>query len=255
MLASSVCCSRVNPLITALDAMTIGLFGSNRFTTKSPRPSVYPKSPPCSVGLLAAVGRGRSPRDPALNLPIALMHVGSLYARGRRGRRRGIDRGVLLALNVPVLLGGSPSASVSIHLRSAHSPPCCSAGSLPSSASIERLPRSAAHPPYLPRPRAATVPTTTGRIHLRTPPHSPRRSSPRRRDYSRCAAAPPILEPAGARQLGAATKLAGAWSEASSLMARLTAETTGLERTRVEDVGIDADTPEAGAALTSSFDV
>lgn len=69
--------SRLNPLITALDALTIGLFGAIG-TTKALALGV-PPAPAVFVGVLAAVG-GSILRDMLLNLPIALMHVGSLYA-------------------------------------------------------------------------------------------------------------------------------------------------------------------------------
>ncbi|KQX07083.1 MULTISPECIES: trimeric intracellular cation channel family protein [unclassified Leifsonia] len=69
--------ARLNPLIIALDAVTIGLFGAIG-TTKALSFGV-PVVPAVFVGVVAAVG-GSILRDMMLNLPIALMHVGSLYA-------------------------------------------------------------------------------------------------------------------------------------------------------------------------------
>ena len=68
---------RVGWLITALDALTIGLFGAIG-TTKALAVGL-PPVPAVFVGAVSAVG-GSILRDLLLNLPIALMHVGSLYA-------------------------------------------------------------------------------------------------------------------------------------------------------------------------------
>jgi uncharacterized membrane protein YeiH len=69
--------SRLRNTITILDALTIGLFGAIG-TTKALSLGL-PEIPAIFVGALAAVG-GSILRDLLLNLPIALMHVGSLYA-------------------------------------------------------------------------------------------------------------------------------------------------------------------------------
>jgi uncharacterized membrane protein YeiH len=69
--------TRVNSVITVLDALTIGLFCAIG-TTKALAFGL-PEVPAVFVGVLAAVG-GSILRDLLLNLPIALMHVGSLYA-------------------------------------------------------------------------------------------------------------------------------------------------------------------------------
>lgn len=69
--------SRLRNTITVLDALTIGLFGAIG-TTKALSLGL-PEIPAIFVGALAAVG-GSILRDLLLNLPIALMHVGSLYA-------------------------------------------------------------------------------------------------------------------------------------------------------------------------------
>ncbi len=69
--------TRLNGLIIALDAVTIGLFGA--IGTSKALAYGVPVVPAIFVGVLSAVG-GSILRDVALNLPIALMHVGSLYA-------------------------------------------------------------------------------------------------------------------------------------------------------------------------------
>jgi uncharacterized membrane protein YeiH len=68
---------RLGVLITVLDAVTIGLFGAIG-TTKALAFGV-PAVPAVFLGALSAVG-GSILRDLLLNLPIALMQVGSLYA-------------------------------------------------------------------------------------------------------------------------------------------------------------------------------
>lgn len=164
--------SRVNPLITALDAMTIGLFGAIG-TTKALALGL-PEVAAVFVGVLAAVG-GSILRDLLLNLPIALMHVGSLYAVAAAAGAGMIA--VLLALNVPVLLAATIGVSITFAVRIAS---VLFGWSLPEQRSIERLPRV----PRIPRislGRARTVPTTTGVIHL----HPTTQSTPvvaRRRD-------------------------------------------------------------------------
>ncbi|MBC9935322.1 MULTISPECIES: TRIC cation channel family protein [unclassified Leucobacter] len=68
---------RVDPVITLLDAVTIGLFGAIG-TTKALAMGL-PTVPALFIGGVSAVGGGVL-RDLMLNIPIALMHVGSLYA-------------------------------------------------------------------------------------------------------------------------------------------------------------------------------
>lgn len=68
---------RLRQLITVLDALTIGLFGAIG-TTKALSHGL-PEIPAIFVGVITAVG-GSILRDLLLNLPIALMSVGSLYA-------------------------------------------------------------------------------------------------------------------------------------------------------------------------------
>jgi uncharacterized membrane protein YeiH len=69
--------TRLDPLITLLDALTIGLFGAIG-TTKALSFGL-PEIPAIFVGVISAVG-GSILRDVLLTLPIAVMHVGSLYA-------------------------------------------------------------------------------------------------------------------------------------------------------------------------------
>lgn len=68
---------RLRHLITALDALTIGLFGAIG-TTKALALGL-PEIPAIFLGVVSAVG-GSILRDVLLNVPIALMSVGSLYA-------------------------------------------------------------------------------------------------------------------------------------------------------------------------------
>lgn len=68
---------RLRHLITALDALTLGLFGA--IGTTAALAAGLPEVPAVFVGALTAVG-GSILRDLLLTLPIALMHVGSLYA-------------------------------------------------------------------------------------------------------------------------------------------------------------------------------
>ncbi|MES1212287.1 MAG: TRIC cation channel family protein, partial [Leifsonia sp.] len=68
---------RLRQLITVLDALTIGLFGAIG-TTKALSLGL-PEIPAIFVGVVSAVG-GSILRDLLLNVPIALMSVGSLYA-------------------------------------------------------------------------------------------------------------------------------------------------------------------------------
>ena len=69
--------TRIQPLITALDALTIGLFGA--IGTTAALVAGLPAIPAVFVGAVSAVG-GSILRDLLLNVPIALMQVGSLYA-------------------------------------------------------------------------------------------------------------------------------------------------------------------------------
>jgi uncharacterized membrane protein YeiH len=68
---------RLRHLITVLDALTIGLFGAIGATKALA--FGLPEVPAIFLGVITAVG-GSILRDVLLNVPIALMSVGSLYA-------------------------------------------------------------------------------------------------------------------------------------------------------------------------------
>lgn len=157
---------RLNRFITVLDALTIGLFGAIG-TTKALALGL-PEVAAVFVGVLAAVG-GSILRDLLLNLPIALMHVGSLYAVAAAAGSGAIA--VLLALDVDVLLAGAIGVALTFGVRVAS---VLFGWSLPEQRAITRLPKL----PALPRrgrrdadaeagvERGRTVTTATGVIHL-----------------------------------------------------------------------------------------
>jgi uncharacterized membrane protein YeiH len=68
---------RLNGLIVGLDAIVIGLFGA--FGTSKALALGLPLVPAVFVGVCSAVGGGIL-RDVFMGLPVAIMHVGSLYA-------------------------------------------------------------------------------------------------------------------------------------------------------------------------------
>lgn len=68
---------RVNAVIVGLDALVIGMFGA--FGTSKALALGLPVVPAVFVGVCAAVGGGVL-RDVLVGLPVAVMHVGSLYA-------------------------------------------------------------------------------------------------------------------------------------------------------------------------------
>lgn len=103
---------KLNPLIIALDAVTIGLFGAIGAT----KALAYglPEIPAAFVGVVSAVG-GSILRDMMLNLPIALMHVGSLYAVAA-----GLGTAllvVLVSLDVQITLAGIICVIVTTAIR------------------------------------------------------------------------------------------------------------------------------------------
>ncbi|MBO1752529.1 TRIC cation channel family protein [Actinotalea sp. BY-33] len=67
----------LEPVILPLDALTIGLFGA--IGTSKALALDVPPVPAVLVGAMSAVG-GSVIRDVILDLPVALLHVGSLYA-------------------------------------------------------------------------------------------------------------------------------------------------------------------------------
>ncbi|CAL4859635.1 TRIC cation channel family protein [Microbacterium sp. MM2322] len=68
---------RLNTVIVVLDAIAIGMFGA--FGTTKALASGLPPIPAVFVGVCAAVGGGLL-RDVFMGLPVAVMHVSSLYA-------------------------------------------------------------------------------------------------------------------------------------------------------------------------------
>ena len=68
---------RLNAFIVGLDAFVIGLFGA--FGTSKALALGIPPVPAVFVGACSAVGGGIL-RDMIMGLPVAIMHVGSLYA-------------------------------------------------------------------------------------------------------------------------------------------------------------------------------
>ncbi|MEZ3161074.1 TRIC cation channel family protein [Microbacterium sp. BWT-B31] len=68
---------RLNGIIVGLDALVIGLFGA--FGTSKALALGLPIAPAIFVGVCSAVGGGIL-RDMIMGLPVAIMHVGSLYA-------------------------------------------------------------------------------------------------------------------------------------------------------------------------------
>ena len=91
--------SRIQPLITALDALTIGIFGA--IGTTAALAAGLPSIPAVFVGAVSAVG-GSILRDLLLSVPIALMQVGSLYAVA--ALLGAISLVVFVALGAPALL-------------------------------------------------------------------------------------------------------------------------------------------------------
>ncbi len=91
--------SRLGVLVNVLDALTIGLFAAIG-TTKALSAGL-PAVPAVFLGALSAVG-GSILRDLLLNRPIALMHVGSLYAIAAVVGSTSLV--LLLSAGVPVLI-------------------------------------------------------------------------------------------------------------------------------------------------------
>ncbi|HWV48549.1 MAG TPA: TRIC cation channel family protein [Microbacterium sp.] len=69
--------NRANAIIVGLDAVVIGMFGA--FGTSKALGLGVPPVPAVFIGVCAAVG-GSVLRDVMMGLPVAIMHVGSLYA-------------------------------------------------------------------------------------------------------------------------------------------------------------------------------
>lgn len=94
--------ARLDPVIVPLDAVVIGLFGAIG-TTKALALGV-PAVPAVLVGAAAAVG-GSVLRDVTLALPVALLHVGSLYAVAAAGGA---------ALIVALVTAGAPALPAAV---------------------------------------------------------------------------------------------------------------------------------------------
>jgi uncharacterized membrane protein YeiH len=91
--------TRIQPLITALDALTIGIFGA--IGTTAALAAGLPAIPAVFVGAVSAVG-GSILRDLLLSVPIALMQVGSLYAVAALVGAASLV--VFVAIGVPTIL-------------------------------------------------------------------------------------------------------------------------------------------------------
>ncbi|KQQ27637.1 MULTISPECIES: trimeric intracellular cation channel family protein [unclassified Frondihabitans] len=125
--------NRLAGFITILDALTIGLFGAIG-ATKALALGL-PEIPAVFVGVVSAVG-GSVVRDLLMNLTIAMMHVGSLYAVAA-----GAGAALLVALvvfGVPTPLAGliGTATTFSIRLLAVRF-----GWSLPEQRALSRLPR------------------------------------------------------------------------------------------------------------------
>lgn len=103
---------KIDPVISLLDAVSIGMFGAIG-TTKALSMGL-PVIPALFIGTVSAVGGGVL-RDMILNIPIALMHVGSFYALASMG---GIVVLLgMLAFDLPVIAAGIVCVGVTTILR------------------------------------------------------------------------------------------------------------------------------------------
>ncbi len=103
---------RVDPVVTLLDALSIGMFGAIG-ATKALSMGM-PVVPALFIGTISAVGGGVM-RDVMLSIPIALMHVGSFYAMASMGGIAVLL--VMLAFDLPVLAAGVACVVVTAVLR------------------------------------------------------------------------------------------------------------------------------------------
>jgi uncharacterized membrane protein YeiH len=103
---------RLAGLITVLDALTIGLLGAIG-STKALSMGL-PEIPAVFVGVIAAVG-GSVLRDLLMNLTIAMMHVGSLYAVAAAAGTTVLV--VMVSLGAPVAVGAVVGTSVTLVIR------------------------------------------------------------------------------------------------------------------------------------------
>lgn len=103
---------RLNGVIVGLDAIVIGMFGA--FGTTKALDLGLPILPAVFVGVAAAVGGGIL-RDMLMSLPVAIMHVGSLYAVAAAAgclALVGLD-----AFGVPLLIAGMVCVVVTSIIR------------------------------------------------------------------------------------------------------------------------------------------
>jgi uncharacterized membrane protein YeiH len=104
--------TRLAGVITALDALTIGLLGAIG-STKALSLGL-PEIPAVFVGVIAAVG-GSVLRDLLMNLTIAMMHVGSLYAVAAAGGT--VVLVVAVSLGAPVAVSAIAGTSITLVIR------------------------------------------------------------------------------------------------------------------------------------------
>jgi uncharacterized membrane protein YeiH len=104
--------ARLRHLITGLDALTIGLFGAIG-TTKALTLGL-PEIPAIFLGVISAVG-GSILRDLLLNVPIALMSVGSLYAVAALAGSASLV--ALVLLGAPIIVAASVCVAITFTVR------------------------------------------------------------------------------------------------------------------------------------------
>ncbi|KQN45766.1 trimeric intracellular cation channel family protein [Frigoribacterium sp. Leaf44] len=104
--------TRLAGVITVLDALTIGLLGAIG-STKALSLGL-PEIPAVFVGVIAAVG-GSVLRDLLMNLTIAMMHVGSLYAVAAAGGT--IVLVAAVSLGAPVAVSAIAGTSITLVIR------------------------------------------------------------------------------------------------------------------------------------------
>src|SRR6478752_446705 len=139
---------RLDPVITFLDALTIGLFGA--IGASKAIALGLPEVPAIFAGVVAAVG-GSVLRDVLLNLPIALMHVGSLYAVAAGAGT--VVLVVLIDFGVPLTVAAVVCVVVTLVIRLLA---VRFGWSLPEQRELGRLPR-VRWPRFAPRPPEARV--------------------------------------------------------------------------------------------------
>ncbi|MET1044765.1 MAG: TRIC cation channel family protein [Microbacteriaceae bacterium] len=130
--------SRLGHVITVLDALTIGLFGAIG-ATKALSLGL-PEVPAVFVGVLSAVG-GSIMRDVLLNIPVAIMNVGSLYAVAAFSGAAWVV--ILITFGVPMPVAASTGVAVTFGVRVLA---VKFNWRLPEQRQLERMPR-------IPRPR------------------------------------------------------------------------------------------------------